>query len=256
MRELDKDMERALKSSVKNSLLDLQKHIKGDQQEIMPIFKIFTVISNTPMLDGDQDWQVVNEPSHTILRSSIVEFIQYIIHTTSVVPRIEAVFRKNHEILVNKYWKMELDLMRNSGGGAVRGADANYQNLTEEEKEERYRKEKSLPEPDRKRRFDYPYVDNVSQSREINQLSTHITEIVENIRHNMEAECRSWQNAPEVKQIMSMGTQRGKTRFLKQSNQNNADKVDKNPQLMYKSVIESVGEHIDDVRNKQATRNE
>lgn len=63
---------------------------------------------------------------------------------------------------------MELDLMRNSGGGAVRGADANYQNLTEEEKEERYRKEKSLPEPDRKRRFDYPYVDNVSQSREIN----------------------------------------------------------------------------------------
>lgn len=25
---------------------------------------------------------------------------------------------------------------------------------------------------------------------------------------------------------------------------------------MYKSVIESVGEHIDDVRNKQATRNE
>jgi hypothetical protein len=68
MRELDKDMERALKSSVKNSLLDLQKHIKGDQQEIMPIFKIFTVISNTPMLDGDQDWQVVNEPSHSTLR--------------------------------------------------------------------------------------------------------------------------------------------------------------------------------------------
>lgn len=34
------------------------------------------------------------------------------------------------------------------------------------------------------------------------------------------------------------------------------DKVDKNPQLVYKSVIESVGEHIDDVRNKQATRNE
>jgi len=142
MRELDKDMEKALKSSVKNSLLDLQKHIKGDQQEIMPIFKIYTVISDSPATDGDQEWHVVNDPSHNVLRQSIVEFIGFIIHTTSVVPRIESIFRKNHEVLVNEYWKRELELMRNSGGGAVRGADANYQNLTEEEKEERYRKDK------------------------------------------------------------------------------------------------------------------
>lgn len=84
------------------------------------------------------------------------------------MPRIESVFRKNHEVLVNEYWKKELELMRNSGGGAVRGADANYQNLTEEEKEDRYRKDKNLPEPDRKRRFDEPYFDYVSKSREIN----------------------------------------------------------------------------------------
>jgi dynein heavy chain len=256
MRELDKDMERALKSSVKNSLLDLQKHIKGDQQEIMPIFKIFTVISDKNVKEQDQDWLVINEPSHATLRDSVIKFIKFIIETTSVVPRIEKVFRTNHEVLVNEYWKRELELMRNSGGGAVRGADANYQNLTEEEKEDRYRKDKQLPEPDKKRRFESQYVEYVSQSREINQLSTHITEIVENIKNNMESECRSWQNAPEVKQIMSMGTTRGKTRFLKQSNSNNSDKVDKNPQLVYKSVIESVGEHIDDVRNKQATRNE
>lgn len=46
IREMDKDMEKALKSSVKNSLVDLQKHIKGDMQEVVPIFKIYTIISN------------------------------------------------------------------------------------------------------------------------------------------------------------------------------------------------------------------
>jgi hypothetical protein len=30
IREMDKDMEKALKSAVKNSLVDLQKHIKGE----------------------------------------------------------------------------------------------------------------------------------------------------------------------------------------------------------------------------------
>jgi len=215
MRELDKDMERALKSSVKNSLLDLQKHIKGDQQEIMPIFKIYTVISNVPALESDQDWQVVNEPTHAFLKHSIVEFIKKITDATSIIPRIEGVFRKEHEQLVLMCWQRELEAMRNSGGGAIRGADANYQNLTEEEKQDRYKKDKALPDPDKRRPYDRPYVDYVSRNKEINQLSTHITEIVENIKHNMETECRSWQNAPEVKQIMSMGTSRGKTRFLK-----------------------------------------
>lgn len=222
----------------------------------MPIFKIYTVISNVPALESDQDWQVVNEPTHAVLKHSIVEFIKKVTEATSVIPRIEGVFRGNHEVLVLEYWKKELELMRNSGGGAVRGADANYQNLTEEEKQDRYKKDKCLPDPVKNRPFEIPYVTSVFKSKEINQLTMHITEIVENIKHNMETECRSWQNAPEVKQIMSMGTSRGKTRFLKQSNSQNADKVDKNPQLVYKSVIESINEHIDDVRNKQATRNE
>lgn len=53
-----------------------------------------------------------------------------------------------------------------------------------------------------------------------------------------------------------MGTERGKKRFLKQSTTSSSDRPDQNPHQTYKSVIESVGEHIDDVRNKQATRNE
>lgn len=65
IREADKELEKALKSAVKNSLVDLQKHIKGDLQEIVPIFRIYTIISNGSTTGNtDAEWSVINEPSH------------------------------------------------------------------------------------------------------------------------------------------------------------------------------------------------
>jgi len=96
IREMDKEMEKALKSAVKNSLVDLQKHIKGEMQEIVPIFRIYTIISNGSSGNNDADWMVVNDPSHLQLKTSISDFIQLIIKSTSVVPRLEAVFRHQH----------------------------------------------------------------------------------------------------------------------------------------------------------------
>lgn len=44
--ELDKKLSKALKTSVKASLLDLQKHIKGDQSNMGQIFKINTILDS------------------------------------------------------------------------------------------------------------------------------------------------------------------------------------------------------------------
>lgn len=55
----------------------------------------------------------------------------------------------------------------------------------------------------------------VNKSKDINQLADHITKIVEDIKVQMEADCRTWQNSSDVKQIQSMGTTRGRQRFIK-----------------------------------------
>jgi len=125
VRELDKDMERALKSAVKNSLLDLQKHVKGDHQEIVPIFRVFTVISTTPSKDQDSEWTVVNEPSHAQLKTALVDFIRRISEATSVVPRLERVFRDNYDVLVTEAWKRQIEQERTTGGMG-RNQDPNY----------------------------------------------------------------------------------------------------------------------------------
>jgi hypothetical protein len=48
--QMDKELEKSLKASVKGTLLDLQHHIKGEQ-EIVPIFQVFLVIDTSGL-----DW--------------------------------------------------------------------------------------------------------------------------------------------------------------------------------------------------------
>jgi len=55
MRELDRSLEKALKSSVRATLLDFQHHIKGDQQEIVPIFTVETKLDTTA-----DEWKVIH----------------------------------------------------------------------------------------------------------------------------------------------------------------------------------------------------
>ena len=93
---MDKELERSLKASVKGTLLDLQHHIKGEQ-EIVPIFQVFLVIETENL-----EWKVKHDPSHPELKASIDQLINNIIKVTSVVPRIETEFRRDRsEILEN-----------------------------------------------------------------------------------------------------------------------------------------------------------
>ena len=92
MVRLDTQLETSLKQSVKNTLLDLGKHIIGDKQrqEIVPIFRVYTVLDNS-----HANWKILHDPSHEELKSSITTFISKIIDVTRVIPRIEKVFRQN-----------------------------------------------------------------------------------------------------------------------------------------------------------------
>ena len=68
---LDKKLEKVLKNSVKNTLVDLSKHIKGDSKsDIVPIFKVYTIID-----PNDIGWNVIHDPSHKELKVGIERFI-------------------------------------------------------------------------------------------------------------------------------------------------------------------------------------
>ena len=136
-----------MKQAVKNSLMDLSKHIRGDsKQELVPIFK---VMSN---LDPDDvNWRIFHDPTHEELKTCISGFIKKVIQVTRIIPRVEKVFRDERERRIAVI-KKELDEAEKSGGGAGgagkfgRGGgmrnpgDVNFQNMTEEEKDEEWRK--------------------------------------------------------------------------------------------------------------------
>lgn len=51
-------------------MIDFQKHVHGDSQEIVPIFKVFTI------LDKDKNEpRVVTQPTHDTIKKTISSFI-------------------------------------------------------------------------------------------------------------------------------------------------------------------------------------
>jgi Dynein heavy chain, N-terminal region 1 len=115
---LDRDLEKALKQSVKNTLTDLSKHIRGDsKQDLVPIFKVMTVLIPD---DSMPKWPVVHEPTHEEMQSSIQRFIKKIIQVVRVVPRIEKLFREEREKKIALI-KKEIEEAEKSGGAGAGG---------------------------------------------------------------------------------------------------------------------------------------
>ena len=69
----------------------------------MPIFRVYTVLDKEK-----NDWKVVNNPNHNKIKTEIGTFIKQIIQVTSVVPRLEGVFRKDRELIVDEKKQIEL----------------------------------------------------------------------------------------------------------------------------------------------------
>lgn len=75
----------------------------GDSQEIVPIFRVFTILEK-----DKSDPKVVNQPSHDTIKKTIATFIKQIIQVTNVIPRLEGVFRRDREEVVEKLKEAEL----------------------------------------------------------------------------------------------------------------------------------------------------
>jgi hypothetical protein len=126
-----------------------------------------------------------------------------------VVPRIEKIFREEREkkILVIK---KEIEEAEKSGGagagggggrfganakpaaGAARPGDINFQNMTDEEKEDEWKKRWVLPKPYEPKP---EYEDRIAKTKGINTSTIHIIEGIESISKNMKADIDNQMNS-------------------------------------------------------------
>jgi hypothetical protein len=256
---LDHTLEKSLKQAVKNTLTDLSKHIRGDnKQELVPIFKVMTVLIPDDTLPK---WPVVHEPTHDEMLSSISRFIKKIIQVVRVVPRIEKIFREEREKKIAAI-KKEQDEAEKTGGagaggrfGAAAGrpggrpgpGDVNYQNMTDEEKEEDWRKRWMLPKPYEPKP---EYEDRIAKHKGIGNSSSLIIEGIELISKNMKMDIENQQNSEEYRQVSSFRLRHGKTTRIQQA-QDQDNMLEK-----YKDAIELLTEVLNDIKNKQSQKPE
>lgn len=69
-------------------------------------------------------------------------------------------------MVIDNEYKKESE--KGAGGGGLSKGNDNSGNQTEEEKKDQYKQKHALPEPDKKKPFDKPYVDAVNKSKDIN----------------------------------------------------------------------------------------
>jgi hypothetical protein len=136
---MDDKLDKALKQAVKSNLITFGKHILGDKSQdsesFVAIFTIHTIL-------GEADkWVIVYEPTHEVLKIELEQFMRKIIKVTGVVKRVETVFREKREAIISEI-KKKVDDVDKSGGNTTRAfeeqdikANNNYQNMTEEEKD-------------------------------------------------------------------------------------------------------------------------
>ena len=130
-----------------------------------------------------------------------------------MVPRIEKIFREEREkkILVIK---KEIEEAEKSGGagagggggrfganakpaaGAARPGDINFQNMTDEEKEDEWKKRWVLPKPYEPKP---EYEDRIAKTKGINTSTIHIIEGIESISKNMKADIDNQMNSEEYR---------------------------------------------------------
>jgi dynein heavy chain len=199
VRRLDDALEKSLKQSVKNTLLELGRHIQGDKQrqELVPIFRVYTVLDPNHV-----NWKIIHDPTHDELKNNIQVFIKQIIHVTRVVPKIEKVFRDKRQQKIEEI-KAELDDTEKSGNntaGAFAKAgmrpDVNYQNLSEEEKETQWKARWELPGRNEEKA---EYEERIAKNRKINNKTVEIITGIEKIQTNMEEDRKHWQASEEVR---------------------------------------------------------
>lgn len=253
--DLDESVLKSLKASVKNTLLDLSKHVKGDSkkadeaQAFLPIFRVYTCID-----PDDIVMKIVHEPSAQELREGIEKFIGKINAVTKAIPRLGKVFRlKREEYLDTKMGELLVDDSSAArGGGYNRNNASKYPtpfddlkdpNLTKDEKIEKWNEAFKLVEPYQERS---PYYEKISRNKNIQESTTGILEAVENIQSIFYEDAQYWMRN-DFKQFYNM--RKGIRRILA-----SRDSLDEDPLARYKFYIETVIENIGQVRKESAQK--
>ena len=219
----------------------------------MPIFTIETVLDTT-----QDEWKVCHNPDHPKLKKDIENLLDSVIQATSVVKRVEGVFRKDRQAILDGYRKLIDDADRAGTQSGIPDSvqviiqkvyGSNYANLTKDEQHAAWEKQFKLPSS---RRDDKDYYDKVKDSKDIVQIKEHIKSVVDAIQQKMEEDCKMWQVSNEIRHLSSLRTHRGQMRFLKGAQSGAADDaVNK-----YKNGIEALKEIVDEVRhNRKSDRN-
>lgn len=139
--------------------------------------------------------------------------MQKILTTTRVIPRIEKIFREKRSIVIDNY-KRILDAADKAGSNISAAlqqsglrSDINYQNLSEEEKENIWKKNWELPRPLEEK---HEYEERILRNKKINQKILEIIQGIEAIEVPMNQDCQIWSNHEVVSNLKIMNTDRAK----------------------------------------------
>ena len=123
-------------------------------------------------------------------------------------------------------------------------AEVNYQNMTEEEREEEWKKRWTLPRPYENK---HEYEEKIQKHKGINTTSLQIIEGIDNVQSAMEEDRKHWTSSELYRHLYNMRSERGIKRILL----GNKDQLDNDPVHRYKESIEYINEFISELRTKE-----
>lgn len=94
----------------------------------MAIFKVYTKLDKT----SGASWTIVHEPNHPTIRAQIVALMEKIRNFTIVLERLEVLFRKDREVMVNeKIDEIIVEKQKNGGGNFSQKGEVTRESLEE-----------------------------------------------------------------------------------------------------------------------------
>lgn len=235
--QLDKKILNSLKSAVKNTLLDLSKHIRGenkkvdDTQAFVPIFRVFTLIS-----PNENIMKIIHEPSAGELREGIEKLITKINLVTKAIPGLSKVFRKKKDEYTEYLDKQAIDEDTTN-----RAANKGNKSLHDRTSITKY-----CPVVDDFKDPNLSRHEKISQSKGIQDKTAAILESVEKIQDTFADDAQYW-TRNDIKQIYNMRQARKRVAGYKSSSDD--DTLDS-----YKYYIDNVVESISLVRKESVQK--
>ena len=240
----DKELFRALRSSVRSTLIEFSRTITGDSKnDPVPIFRIYTESDLTAL-----EWNIAHEPSHDVLKEAIQKLIGEINAVTKVVDRLEKVFIEDRKTMLEAKKKKELE--KNKAAASQKVAQRQTTKMISFDNADKDKTRGALPKgyvyKERSRFFD-----NIAEDEGVKDKGKQITDAVESIKEKLESVIKEWQNS-KFKDLYRYRTERGKRRLVHDTSRT----IDSDPTLKYSNSVDTVNTLCGQALSIIITRNE